>query len=447
MTQCISQLSFGFLGGKQLVGGFAGGDLSSDGGVMLLREADRRLGLSAKLTGCLRDGRQPAKVRHGLGEMLAQRVYQIACGYEDCNDADDLRSDPVFKTALGRRPKSDPDLASQPTLSRFENQVTGTGLRRMAEVFVELFVTGHGGPGAKRILLDFDASDDETHGQEEFAEFHGFYDEHCSLPLLVTAQVEEGPEELLVALLRPGRSHASKHALAVLKRLVARLREACPQAQLVFRADSGFAIPAISAWCEEHGVAYLISLPQNPRLLQLAEPPLEEARAAYEETGERMQKFAEEWSQAKTWPPCRRLVIKAEVSSQGDNPRFVLTNFSQEPVRDLYEDYGRRGETENRIKELKNDWQSDRTSCHRFVANQFRLLLHAAAFLLCTELRRHLAETPLAQAQVSTLQPRLFKLGVRVRETARKIWLEFASTCPLQELWPLLLGRLRAAPT
>jgi DNA-directed RNA polymerase subunit N (RpoN/RPB10) len=380
--------------------------------------------------------------------MLAQRIYQIACGYEDCNDADDLRFDPLFKTAVGRCPQSGRDLASQPTLSRFENLVTRTQLRRLAEVFVELFLARYRGRGAQRIILDFDSTDDETHGQQQFAQFHGFYDEYCYLPLLVTATVDGGPEELLVAMLRPGRSHAAAQALGVLRRLVARLREAFPQAQVLLRADSGFALPEIYDWCEqEPGLDYLISLAQNARLRALAEPHLEDARAAYEETGERIQHFREEWYAAKSWAQERRVVIKAEVSAEGDNPRFVVTSLSAGQAQDLYEDYGQRGEMENRIKELKDDLKMDRTSCHRFEANQFRVFLHAAAFVLCAELRRQLQGTVLAEAQVSSLQRWLFKLGVRVRETVRRIWLEFASACPLQELWPLLLARLRAAPT
>jgi len=454
MTQCVEQLDFGFLHGKSIRGGFDGGDISSDGGVMLLAAADQRLGLTAALTACVHDPRDQTQIRHQLATLLGQRVYQIACGYEDCNDADDLRSDLAFKTALGRRPKSDRDLASQPTLSRFENCVTRTGLRRMAEVFVEQFVARYATDKRCRIILDFDATDDETHGQQQFTAFHGHYREHCYLPLLVTAQVDDGPQELLVAMLRPGNDHAAKHTVAVLERLVTRLRQACPKARFLFRADGGFAQPELYNWCEDeaNGVDYEINLPSNTRLRALAAPYLEQVRAVYEETGEWHQKFAEEQYQAKGWPQPRRVVIKAEVTlnergETRDNPRFVVTNLSVPQARDLYEHYGDRGEMENRIKELKNDLAMDRTSCHRFVANQFRVLLHAAAYLLHCELRRELHDTPLAQAQVKTLQRKLLKLGVRIKETARKIWLQFASSCPVQQLWPLLLERLQAAPT
>jgi hypothetical protein len=454
MTQCLEQLHLGILHGKPLRGGFDGGDISSDGGVMLVAAADQRLGLTAALAACIHDPRDQSQIRHQLPTLLGQRVYQIACGYEDCNDADDLRFDLAFKTALGRRPKSDRDLASQPTLSRFENFVSRTGLRRMAEVFVDQFVARYATDRACRIILDFDATDDPTHGQQQFTAFHGHYREHCYLPLLVTAQVDEGPQELLVAMLRPGNDAAARHTIAILKRLVPRLRQACPKATFLFRADGGFAQPELYNWCEAeaNAVDYEINLPTNLRLRPLAEPYLEQVHAVYEETGEWHRKFAEAQYQAHGWPQPRRVVIKAEVTlnergETRDNPRFVVTNLSLPQARELYEHYGGRGEMENRIKELKNDLQMDRTSCHRFVANQLRVLLHAAAYLLHCELRRELHGTELAAAQVKTLQRKLLKLGVRIHETARKIWLQFASSCPVRELWPVLLERLQAAPT
>ena len=447
MTECVRQLSFGFLGTKGVVGEFSGGNLSSDGGLMLVAEADRALGLTAALARVLPDGRDPTKVIHGLDELLAQRVYQIACGYEDCNDADDLRYDPVLKTAIGRRPETDPDLASQPTLSRLENRVTRTQLLRMAKVFVELFVAQHRSRAPQTIVLDFDPTDDPTHGQQQFAAFHGFYDEHCYLPLIVTAQVDGGPHELLVAMLRPGNVHASHCALAVLTRLVRRFREAWPEVRIVFRGDNGFGVPEIYDGCEENDVRYTINLAQNPRLLALAEPYLGRARAEYEETGEKVRRVYAVTYAAKDWSRSRRVLIKAEVSADGDNPRFVVTNLPDGDPEAQYDFYGLRGDVENRIKEIKLDLKLDRTSCHRFVANQFRVLLHAAAFVLLSYLRGQLRGTRLAEAQAGTLQRHLLKLGVRVRETVRRVWLYFASNCPVRDLWGPLLIRLRAGPT
>lgn len=447
MRQCVEQLHLGLLHGKQVTGGFDGGDISSDGGLMLVAAADERLGLTPQLAACLHDDRQPSKVRHALSELIAQRVYQIAAGYEDCNDADDLRHDPVLKTAVGRLPQTGRDLASQPTLSRFENAVTRRELWALAQVLVEQFVARHAATRPKFVLLDFDATADPTHGQQQFAEFHGFYDTHCYVPLVVTAQVPGGPQELLVALLRRGRSHASRGALAVLKRLVARLRQQWPGLPILVRGDSGFAIPALYDWCEvqDAPVWYLIGLAQNARLRALAEPRLQAARAEHERTGEKVRRIHRARYAAKPWPHRRRVLIKAEVTEQGDNPRFVVTNLRGRAAG-LYELYAARGEMENRIKELKCDLQMDRTSCHRFTANQFRVLLHAAAFVLCCALREALDGTELAPAQVGTLQRKLLKLGVRVKETARRVWLQFASSCPVQELWPVVLARLKPLP-
>jgi len=447
MTQCVRQLSFGFLGHKHVVGQFDGGNLSSDGGLMLLSAADRQLGLTASLAKLLPDDRDQTKVVHGLDEMLAQRVYQIACGYEDCNDADDLRRDPLLKTSIGRLPESDPDLASQPTLSRFENRVSRTQLRRMAEVLVDSFLRRQASRTPRWIILDFDATDDEVHGQQQFEAFNGFYDGHCFLPLLVTAQVHGGPHDLLVAMLRPGNVHAGHGAVSVLKRLVRKLREAWPEVRILLRGDNGFGKPEIYNWCEANDVFYLINLAKNSRLTALAEPYLQAARAEFSETEEKVRNLHAETYAAKGWPHERRVLVKAEVSAQGDNPRFVVTNLRcGDPTRQ-YDLYALRGDAENRIKELKNDLKLDRTSCHRFVANQFRVLLHAAAFVLHTQLRRCLKGTELEHAQACTLQRQLLKLGVRVRETVRRVWLHFASSCPVQDLWEPLLARLRAAPT
>jgi hypothetical protein len=418
MTQCVEQLDFGFLFGKQICARFDGGELSSDGGVMLLAAADQRLNLTAALAACVPDPRDPSQTLHQWHTLFGQRVYQIACGYEDCNDADDLRGDWAFKTALGRRPETNRDLASQPTFSRFENCVSRTAVRRMAEVFVQQFVSRYATRRKCRLILDFDATADATHGQQQLAFFHGHYREHCYLPLIVTAQVDDGPQELLVAMLRPGNVDAAAYAVALLKRLVPRLRQACPNAQLLLRADGGFARPELYDWCEDEAnrVDYEINLPQNRVLQQLAAPHLEAVHTLQAQTGQWQRRYAEAFYQAKLWPQPRRVVIKAEVTVKDngdtrDNPRFVVTSLSVGQAQAIYEHYGDRGEMENRIKELKNQLQMDRTSCHRFVANQLRVLLHAAAYLLHCELRRQLHGTPLAQAQVATLQRKLLKVA------------------------------------
>jgi len=442
MVQTVRQLELGNLCGREVIGSFDGGDISSDGGVMLVAEADRKLGMIRRLASMIHDERDPRKVRHGVEEMLAQRILGIACGYEDCNDFDDLRYDPALKVAVGRLPRTGHDLASQPTLSRLENSVGRSELYRMSEVLVELFVEGREeAPGW--VIIDVDATDDPTHGQQQLTGFHGYYDEHCYLPLIVTARADGGPDELLAVVLRPGKTHAGGGAVSVLKRIVAKLREAWPQVRILIRGDSGFAKPEIYDWCEREGIDYLIGLATNSRLRQLVAEHLQAARLDYLLRGEKVRNLHDARYAAKDWPHERRVLIKAEVSAQGDNPRFVVTSLQGDPLL-LYDLYARRGEQENRIKELKCDLAIDRTSCHRFLANQFRLLLHAAAFVLLSYVRRCLAGTELAGAQVCTLQRKLLKLGVLVRESCRKVWLQFASSCPVQHLWPVVLAKIRA---
>ncbi len=309
MTQC-SSLSFGFLGRRQVVGRFDGGRLSSDGGLVLLAEVDRRRGLTQRLAGCLRDRRQPGKVRQPLWDLLRQRVYQIACGYEDCNDAGLLAGDPMLKVALGRNPDSGHDLASQPTLSRFENSVSAAELYRMSEALVEFFIEGQGRP-PREIVLDLDATDDETHGQQELTFFHGYYDGYCYLPLLVFAQADGGEPQLLSAALRPGKVHAGHGSVTLLRRIVARLRAAWPGVRILVRGDSGEALPEVYDWCEAEGVEYVIGLARNPRLARLAEPFLEAARQQYHQTGAKARHCHDASYASDTWPIERRVVVKA----------------------------------------------------------------------------------------------------------------------------------------
>jgi len=442
MVHTVPRVELGNLSGREVVGSFDGGDISSDGGVMLVAEANRKLGLIDRLASVIDDRRDPLKVRHGISEMFAQRIFAIACGYEDCNDFDDLCRDPALKVAVGRLPRSGHNLASQPTLSRLENSVGAGELYRMSEVLVDLFIERRDEAPA-RVVIDVDATDDPTHGQQQLTGFHGYYDEHCYLPLIVTARADGGPDELLATVLRPGKTHASTGALSVLRRIVAKLREAWPEVRIIIRGDSGFARPETYDWCEQEGLHYLIGLATNNRLRKLAEKHLQAARVEHSLHGEKVRNLHDARYAADSWPHERRVLIKAEVTEQGDNPRFVVTSLQGDPLL-LYDLYARRGEQENRIKELKCDLAMDRTSCHRFLANQFRLLLHAAAFVLLSYVRRCLAGTELANAQVCTLQRKLLKLGVLVRESCRKVWLKFASSCPVQHLWPLVLARIRA---
>lgn len=443
MTECSTSLTLFPLPKKAVQVRNDGGALTSDAGVLLLREMDERLGLTARLAGGLVDQREQSKVRHQVRELLRQRIYQIACGYEDCNDADSLRGDPALKIAVGRAPQGR-DLASQPTLSRLENAVGWRECWRISEQLIASYVEHHRHPPPHRIVLDVDATDDETHGHQQLSFFHGYFDEYCYLPLLVFAQAEgQGEQELLAAVLRPGNKHAGYRALAIIKRVVKQLRAAFPHCLIELRADSGLALPEVYAGCEESGLPYTISLPQNERVKALAEPWLREARAIHAETGETVQVFGAFSYAAESWPQERLVILKAEVMSQGDNPRFLVSNASHWEPEAHYRFYCQRGDPENRIKELKEGIKADRLSCHRFWANQFRLLLHSAAYLLLQAMRAALAGTELAHAQVSTLRLRLLKVGARVVESVRRVWLHLPSTYPWAYLWPRLA---RAGP-
>ncbi len=375
------------------------------------------------------------KVRHSLSALIRQRVFQIACGYEDQNDSDSLRTDPLLKLVCGRLPETGSDLASQPTISRLENAPTARACYRIAQALFELYVGQReaGGP-PKKILLDFDATDDPTHGEQEGSYYHGYYEQHMYHPLLVF-DGESG--HLITALLRAGNTHASRAAVAILERIVAHLRRRWPEVEIELRADAGFAVPALYEYCEKEGIDYTVGLITNPRLEALAESLLDEAKERYEAEGQKVRLFSEDAYQAGSWECERRVVYKAEATEQGTNTRFVVTNRSDGP-KELYEWYVRRGESENWIKDFKLHLKADRLSCHRFIANQFRLLLHAAAYWLMDTLRRRLLEGGVRRMQLDTLRLLLIKIGGRVRQLLTKVRLHLASGHPAQHLWHAL---------
>jgi hypothetical protein len=433
---------------RSVVGSFDAGRLSSDGGIVILREVEQKMQLISRLAACIPDGRQRSKVEQTVEDMLRQRVFGICLGYEDGNDFDTLAEDPLFKISVGRCPDSGRNLASQPTLSRFENSVDSKDLYRLIQAMVEHFVESH--PTAKKIILDVDATDDPTHGQQEMEFYHGYYRSHCYLPLLVFATVDEDPEQhMLCAVLRPGNKHAGHGTVGVLKRIVARLQGAYPDARIVLRGDAGFARPAVYDYCETARLDYVLSLPKNARLLTAAEPLLKTARAESVATGQKARLFDDVSYAAKGWSHERRVVIKAEIMPKhGDNPRFVVTNIPTEEAsaNAIYEFYTDRGDAENRIKEMKDDLASGRTSCHRFVANQFRLILHAAAMILMQELRKLLDGTGMAHFQAGTLRVRLLKVGTRVIQTSRRIWLKLPTSFPYQKAWATIWERMADIP-
>jgi hypothetical protein len=416
---------------------FDGGRITSDGGLCWLAEADRDLGLCEAIARYIPERRGPS-VRHSLTTLVRQRVYQIACGYEDQNDADTLRSDPLLKLVLGSLPETGADLASQPTISRLENVPDAKACLRIARELGELYIRERGKGGSpKRVLLDFDSTDDPTHGDQEGSYYHGYYKTHMYHPLVV---FDGETNQLVTALLRAGNTHASRGALSVLKRVVRRLRETWGQGLgIEIRADAGFAVPEIYEYCEKEGIGYTIGLISNPRLEAMAESLLEEAEREFEEqAGSKVRFLAEGFYQAHSWDRARRVIYKAEVLQKGTNTRFVVTSNNKEEPSKLYEWYVKRGEAEGWIKDFKRALKADRLSCHRFFANQFRLLLHAAAYWLLDALRRRLMERGVRRMQLDTLRLWLIKVGGRVRELLTMVKLHLASGHPGQRLWRLL---------
>ncbi len=417
---------------------FLGGRLTSDGGWSWVAEADAVLGLTAALAAVAPDPRR-RRGRHPVLALLRQRLYQIVAGYADQNDATTLRQDPLLKLVCGRLPESDPDLASQPTLSRFENGFSARDCYRLAEALGEVYLTARERDGIPaRIVLDLDSTDDPTHGEQEGSAYHGSYRQHMDHPLLVF-DGETG--QFITAILRPGTAHAGHGALAILKRLIARLRQRWPGVMIELRADAGFAKPEIYAWCEAEQITYTIGLVTNPRLEVLAAPLLAAALTQHADTGGMKVRLLDEAvSQAGTWLTPRRVVIKAEVLAKGTNTRFVVTTRTDEPAA-LYAWYADRGETENWIKDLKVACFADRLSCHRFLANQVRLLLHGSAYCLLDTLRRWLVAAGTERMTLETVRLRLIKIAGRVRELATRVHLRLASSHPAEPLWHRLAAR------
>jgi hypothetical protein len=411
--------------------------LTSDGGLVWLREADESLGLSAALAAVIPEWRHRPG-RHALVTLIQQRLYQIACGYEDQNDATTLRHDPLLKQVCGRLPVSGAPLASQPTLSRLENAVTRRTCYRLAVALVGVYLRERERDGVPtRILLDVDGTADPVHGMQDGSGYHGYFRQHMYHPLVI---YDGDTDQLITAVLRPGTSHASRGIVSILKRLIPALRQRWPGVVIDLRADSGFAIPALYDYCETNAVTYTIGLVPNSRLEALAAPLLEQALTEAAETGEKVRLIGETAYQAGSWEHERRVVYKAEALAKGPNTRFVVTTQTASAAQ-IYAAYTDRGEPENWIKDLKNHCFADRLSCHTFAANQFRLLLHAAVYWLLDTLRRWLLAAGMERIQLDTLRLRLIEIGGWVRELATVVRLHLASSHPGRPLWDLLAAR------
>ena len=454
-TQCVL---FPGIFERPVIAQFDQSQGSSDGGAILLKAADRRLGLTETLADCLKDDRQPGKVHHELHELLTQRVMAIACGYEDCNDAAHLASDPVHKLLIGRDPVEGDALASQPTLSRFENSPDRKELFRMAEALADCVIERHRDRlhgRARRITIDLDPTDDPTHGQQEFTFFNGHYDGYCYLPVVASLTFNQEPEQYLVAVvLRPGNATAARGAVGILSRLIERLRQTFPNAILRVRLDGGFASPEVLDFLDEQpDVEYVVNMASNAVLVRRVRQAMRTARRMSRKSGETEHVYGELYYQTKkTWKHKRRVIYKAEVVRHPgrlpkDNPRFVVTNMKQ-GAKFLYEKvYCQRGDLENRIKELHYGMEIGRTSCTSFLANQFRVLMTAAAYVLLQELRLRLARTDCARTQVSLLRERFLKLGVRVVTSVRRIVLHLPQAFPYRDSFRHLALSLGAQTT
>ena len=453
MTECI-QSSFGFkaCGSREIVARFDGGTISSDSGGFLLRETDRRLDLLPRLAGCFLDGRNQARIDHSILEMLSQRIYGLALGYEDINDHEQLRTDPVFGILAGREELDEP-LAGKSTLNRME---LGTGAKdrykkitfwkdALDELLVKVFIESHDNAPAE-IILDVDTTDLPLHGKQEGRFFHGYYDNYCYLPLYIFCG-----EHVLCARLREANHDAAFGSLQEIQTIVAQIREAWPATKIILRGDSGFCRNQLMSWCENNSVDFVFGLARNQRLRKIIGAQMHAATQQWNQTGKPARVFSEFGYQTKKtkkggWDRERRVVAKAEHIDGKENPRFVVTSLAGEAwaAQALYEElYCARGDMENRIKEQFSLF-ADRVSAETMRANQMRLYLSTMAYILVSGLRRlGLKGTELAEAQVSTIRTKLLKIGAQIRVTVRKVWISMASSYPWQKLYQQVWANLR----
>jgi len=416
---------------------------STDGGLVLFKALDTELGLTRRLAACLEDGREPGKVLHETIELMQQRTFGVCAGYADCNDAARLVHDPIHKLVLGRDPLTGLGLASQPTLSRFENAVGARELHAMTHVLADTVIAQQRRRlkgRATRITIDLDPTDDPTHGQQEFAFFNGHYDTWCYLPVVATVTFNDEPAQFAVAaVLRPGTAPAGLGARGILRALLRKLRAAFPAATFRVRLDGGFASAKLFTFLDRAQVDYVVAMASNRRLEKRARRLMGRARVLSRQTGETAHLYGETRYAARKWTCKRRVIMKAEVvrhpgRAPKNNPRFVVTNLTLRPQA-VYELYCQRGDVENRLKELHHGLEMDRTSCSTFRANQFRVLLSLAAYILFQEVRRRAAKTACADAQVTTLRERLIKLAVWVERSVRRIVLHLPTTYPWLPTW------------
>ena len=415
---------------------FDGGNVTSDGGGVLLKLIDKKIGLTDRIAKVLNqyDPRQQGKVVHKNEQLIRQRVYGLACGYEDLNDHDELRSDINFQTVVG----TDQRLASSPTLCRFENQkYTPEICRTVSKILVDVFVESFKEP-PKELILDFDATDDIVHGNQEGRFFHGYYNHYCFLPLYVFCG-----DQLLVSYLRPSNIDGAKHSWAILSLLVKRFRSEWPDVKIIFRGDGGFCRWKMLRWCDKNEVKYIVGYTKNQVVEQYSEKLRERSKKLYEEANQKSKLFDDFSYAAKTWDRERRIIVKAEYNSLGPNTRYIVTNLDGESESLYTKVYCARGDMENRIKEQQLYLFADKTSCSQWWANQFRVLLSSMAYILLERLRAiGLKGTTFARAQAGTIRLKLLKIGAVVKRNTRSIYLHLSSSFPHRELLEFLFQTL-----
>jgi hypothetical protein len=427
MTDCPAQLTFDFHPRKAVVADFDGGLISSDAGLLSLRQLDQRLGWSVAVADVLDDTRQAGKVDHGLLPILRQRLFGLLAGYEDANDHTRLRHDPILQAVADRDGEA---LASQPTLSRFENAATARQVARINRLLVKMFLQRTGGQAPERIVLDVDPTNDPCHGHQQLALFNGFYGQHMYLPNLV---FERTTGMLVGVRLRRGNADAAHRVVQLLKPVIRALRAKWPNVEILIRADAGLATPRLYRFCEHDGLDYLIGFAASTPLKQRTKWALDWVGERFERDGRPCAWRGGFTHQAGSWNRPRRILYKVEVNAQGTNRRFVVTNCRGTP-RELWPLYNDRGTAETFIDDFKNALSMDRLSCRRFVANAFRLALTAVAYNLMRAYRDMLAGTELENASAETIRSRLIKIGARVRRTVRRVWVHLAGGFPLREV-------------
>lgn len=432
-------LKFKDVSGKKVTVDFTGGDVTSDAGVLALKEVAKKIGIIEHLVEAIGDDRHQSYVQHHIGELLNQRIFQIICGYEDTNDSDYLRADPGFKVSCDRLP-SEAHLASQPTMSRFENSICSKDLYKIEEVFVDRFIDSYEKP-PKGIILDIDDTDDITHGAQQLQLFNAYHNDYCFMPLFI---FEGKSGKLITSILRPGRRPCGREIRAIIKRIIKRIRAAWPKVGIIIRGDCHFASCELYLWCESHNVHYLVGLSKNAVLKVYAESALKTAHQRYSDSGKKVRVFKEVGYQARSWHKPRRVIIMAEVSDMGENLRFVVTSLESSQPSFLYETaYCGRGQMENFIKEHKVALKSGRTSCHSFLANSLRLMLHSAAYVILHRFRQKaLAGTSFANAQFDTIRLRLLKIGAEVRELKTKVHFILPSSYPLKDVFVTMCNKI-----